>query len=111
MLTSIAWNGIEVLGYRILVAMDPPEATTRGGIIVPEKARTKAIIGEVLAVGPGGYHKDTGQFKTIEGIRVGDRVVLKEWAGEPIADNLIPSGFTKKVMVVNVDDLWAKLVG
>ena len=62
------------------------EEVTKGGIIIPNQAKEKPSVGEVVGVGPGKYDK-FGTFKPTE-TKVGSKVLYKgKYAGvdmEPI---------------------------
>lgn len=73
---------------RVLIRRIQEEEKTAGGIIIPDAAKEKAQIAEVLAVGPG---KTTPDGKVIPmQIKKGDKVFFSKYAGvEAGEDTLI----------------------
>ncbi len=61
----------------LLVQPERLEEMSKGGILIPKNAKAKHIIGKVLAVGPGRI-TDRGVRVEVDGVRVGDRVILSE---------------------------------
>jgi chaperonin GroES len=70
------------LGDRILVKRLEGEEKTAGGIFIPEAAKEKAQIAQVIAVGPGKTDK-AGNFIT-PAVKVGDKVYFGKFAGTEI---------------------------
>ncbi len=64
---------------RILVRREPEQDKTAGGIIIPDTAREKSQIGEVIAVGKGRVEKD-GKVTPLD-VKVGDRILFGKYAG------------------------------
>ena len=70
------------LGDRIVVKpKDEDEATTASGLVIPDTAKEKPQLGEVLAVGPGEY-KD-GERVPID-VSVGDLVFYSKYGGTEV---------------------------
>jgi chaperonin GroES len=67
---------LTLLGNRILVKPDHPEAFTKGGLIIPDSAKKPAGFGVVRAIGPGMLMKNGERWPMPEGITVGARVVF-----------------------------------
>ncbi|XP_065297390.1 10 kDa heat shock protein, mitochondrial [Dermacentor albipictus] len=67
---------------RILVERFVPEAKTKGGIMIPEKAQAKVHSATVVAVGPGG-RTDSGQTVPMA-VKEGDKVLLPEYGGTKV---------------------------
>ena len=44
------------LADRVVIKPAPAEEKTKGGIILPDTAKEKPVVGEVVAVGPGKGH-------------------------------------------------------
>ncbi|KAK8761669.1 hypothetical protein V5799_027066 [Amblyomma americanum] len=74
---------------RILVERFVPEAKTKGGIMIPEKAQAKVHSATVVAVGPGGRsefegkHSQSGQTIPMA-VKEGDKVLLPEYGGTKV---------------------------
>lgn len=64
---------------RVLVERFAKETTTKGGIMIPEKATSKVLNATVVAVGPG-IRKETGEHITCS-VKPGDKVLLPEYGG------------------------------
>jgi chaperonin GroES len=62
---------------RIVILRDKQESTTKGGIILPEKAQKEVNYGVVLAVGPGAFNMD-GSRRPM-GVKVGERVFFTDY--------------------------------
>jgi len=62
---------------RVVIKPAEPEDKTKGGIIIPDTAKEKPQMGEVVAVGPG---KD-GNLPTVQ---VGDKVLYGKYAGQEL---------------------------
>ena len=71
---------IRPLGDRVVVKRMEADETSAGGIILPESAKNKPQIGEVLAVGNGKLLKD-GTRRPLQ-VKVGDKVLFTNWAGD-----------------------------
>ncbi len=70
---------IKPLGDRILVKPAPAEDKTKGGIILPDTAKEKPVVGEVVAIGPG-RKSDDGKLLTPE-VKVGDKILYGKYSG------------------------------
>ncbi|OGD57190.1 co-chaperone GroES [Candidatus Berkelbacteria bacterium RBG_13_40_8] len=70
---------LKPLADRVVVKPIEQESKTKSGIIIPDTAKEKSHMGEVIAVGPG--HIEDG--KTIEmTVKVGDKILYKEYGGD-----------------------------
>lgn len=56
------------------------EEKTVSGIIIPENAKEKPQIGEIIAVGSGHVTPDGKTLPMI--LKVGEKVLYKEWGGD-----------------------------
>ncbi|MDR0555644.1 MAG: co-chaperone GroES [Holosporaceae bacterium] len=70
---------------RVLVKRVDQEEKTPGGIIIPDTAKEKPMIGEVLAVGAG-VRNDNGVLQPLD-VKVGDRIYFAKWGGNEIKLN------------------------
>jgi chaperonin GroES len=73
---------IRPLQDRILVKRLEQEATTKGGIIIPDTAKEKPAEGRVVAVGSGKLKED-GTVIPLE-LKVGDRVLFSKYGGNEV---------------------------
>ncbi|MFH2074711.1 MAG: co-chaperone GroES, partial [Pseudomonadota bacterium] len=73
---------IRPLQDRVIVKRIEEEATTRGGIIIPDTAKEKPMEGLVIAVGKG---KTTEDGKLIKpDVKAGDRILFGKYAGTEV---------------------------
>jgi len=63
---------------------DDQESTTSSGLVIPDTAKEKPQLGEVLAVGPGEY-KD-GERVPVD-VNVGDVVFYSKYGGTEVKHN------------------------
>lgn len=70
---------IKPLADRVVVKPLEEESKTKSGIIIPDTAKEKSHRGKVLAVGGGKY--DDGKLVPVS-VRVGDKVLYKEYGGD-----------------------------
>ena len=75
-------NTIRPLGQRVLVKRLDEEATSAGGIIIPDSAQEKPIEGRVKAVGAGKVGEDGKRVKP--DVKVGDKVLYSKYGGTEI---------------------------
>ncbi|NJK59506.1 MAG: co-chaperone GroES [Oscillatoriales cyanobacterium SM2_1_8] len=73
---------LKPLGDRILVKITEAEEKTAGGIFLPDTAKEKPQVGEVMAVGRGKLNED-GTLQPLD-VKVGDRVFYSKYAGTEI---------------------------
>jgi chaperonin GroES len=69
---------LKPLHDRVVVRRIEADTTSRGGIIIPDKAAEKPNQGEVLAVGPGAT-LDNGEIRPLA-VAVGDRVLFGKYS-------------------------------
>jgi chaperonin GroES len=79
---SINVSTVKPLGERVFVKISPSEEKTAGGIFLPDNAKEKPQIGEIVNVGPGKRNED-GSFAPLE-VKVGDQVLYSKYAGTDI---------------------------
>lgn len=76
------------LGKRVLVKRVEETKTTASGIIIPDNAKEKPLMGEVVAVS-----------KELSELSVGDKIVFAKYGGTEIK---LDSG---EFLVLNLDDI------
>ncbi len=83
-MTAISLNvsTVKPLGDRILVQVSDAEEKTPGGILLPDTAKEKPQVGQVVQVGPG-KRNDDGSVQTIE-VKIGDKVLYSKYVGTDI---------------------------
>ena len=73
---------LKPLADRVVIKASPADEITKGGIIVPDTAKEKPVMGEVVAVGPG---KVADDGKTIAPeVKVGDKVLYGKYSGTEV---------------------------
>ena len=70
------------LGDKVVVQREEAEATTAGGIVLPDSAQDKPQRGKVVAIGDG-HTKDDGS-KVALTVKEGDNVIFSSYAGDEI---------------------------
>jgi chaperonin GroES len=77
---------LQPLGDRVVVApTEDAESRTPSGLVIPDTAKEKPQIGEVIAVGPGA-RDDDGDRIPME-VSVGDKVLYSKFAGTEVKLN------------------------
>jgi len=69
------------------VLVKPLEAESKlpSGIILPDNAKEKPQMGEVMAVGPGSIDDKGNKVEMV--LKVGDKVMYKKWGGNEVKVN------------------------
>ena len=73
---------LKPLADRVVIKPSPADEKTRGGIILPDTAKEKPVIGEVVAVGPGKVADDG--TKIAPEVKVGDKVLYGKYSGTEV---------------------------
>jgi chaperonin GroES len=73
---------LKPLADRVIIKPLPAEEKTKGGIIVPDTAKEKPVMGEVIAAGPG-KRGDDGKLVPME-VKVGDKVLYGKYSGTEV---------------------------
>tara|TARA_Y100000996_G_C22472015_1_gene622533 strand:- start:378 stop:662 length:285 start_codon:yes stop_codon:yes gene_type:complete len=75
--------GIKPLSDRVVVKAQEAEEKTPSGIILPDTAKEKPQIGEIVATGPGKVN-DTGNLVKMT-LKKGDKVLYGKYSGTEIS--------------------------
>jgi chaperonin GroES len=94
---------LKPLGDRLIVRAVEEEQTTASGIVLPDTAKEKPQLGEVLAVGDGRYD-DTGKRIPMD-VAEGDKVLYSKYGGNEIKD---PDN-GEELLVLRESDVQAKV--
>ncbi len=80
---------IQPLFDRVLVKRLETEEKTAGGIFIPDTAKEKPVLGEVVAVGPGRMSEEGKQVPMT--VKKGDIVLFTKYVGNEVPgdDNLV----------------------
>lgn len=73
---------IKPLGDRVVIKPAPAEEKTKGGIILPDTAKEKPVVGEVVATGPG-RKGDDGKLVPLD-LKSGDKVLYGKYSGTEV---------------------------
>ena len=75
---------LKPLGDRIVVQpKEEDEARTASGLVIPDTAKEKPQLGEVLAVGPGNWNEDGDERIPLD-VSVGDLVFYSKYGGTEV---------------------------
>ena len=89
---------VKPLGDRVLLELCEVAEQIKGGIIIPDAAKEKPQLAEVLAVGPGGL-VDGKEVKMY--VEVGQKVIYSKYAGTEVKLD------GKEMIIVRQNDILA----
>lgn len=69
----------------VLVKPLQQEETLPSGIVLPDSAKEKPQVGQVMAVGPGGTDDKGNPVNMV--VKVGQKVMYKKWGGNEVKVN------------------------
>lgn len=93
------------LGDRVVVKQARQEEVRASGLVIPDTAREKPQLGEVIAVGPGRVD-DNGKRVPVD-VKTGDRVLYAKYSGQEVPRGVY--GDEEDYMVLKENDILAKL--
>jgi chaperonin GroES len=93
------------LGDRIVVKQSQQEEVRASGLVIPDTAKEKPQLGEVIAVGPGRLDDNGKRVKMDVGI--GDRVLYAKYSGQDVPRGVF--GDQEDYMILKETDILAKL--
>jgi chaperonin GroES len=73
---------IKPLADRVVIKPNTAEEKTKGGIIIPDTAKERPVVGEIVAVGPG-RKGDDGKLIPVE-VKVGDKVMYGKYSATEV---------------------------
>ncbi|HRX79625.1 MAG TPA: co-chaperone GroES [Pirellulaceae bacterium] len=79
---EFGWMKVVPLGDKVVVKRLEAEATTAGGIVLPDSAKEKPQQGRVLSVGDGKLLPDGNRAG--HQVSEGDRVLFSAWSGTEV---------------------------
>ena len=85
--------GIEPMGEMVLLEMENAPEKTESGLLLPEEAREKMNVGQVVAIGPD-----------VEGLNLDDRVIYRQYSGTKV------EWLGIEYMLIKSEDLQAKVL-
>jgi chaperonin GroES len=83
----------------------PEETVTKGGLIIPETARERPLVGVVLAAGPGKFRKDGSRLPM--DCQVGDWVAFSPYANMEMLFDPIQG---KQFKIIHDDHIVCKII-
>ena len=75
-------HNIKPLFNHVLIKPLEAEEKTASGIILPDSAKEKPQIGEVMAIGPGDVTPKGEKIAMV--VKVGQKVMYKKWGGNEV---------------------------
>ncbi len=81
-MTKASKINIKPLGDNILIKPLEAENKTPSGIVLPDSAKEKPQMGQVMSTGPGSIN-DQGKLIPVS-VKVGQKVMYKKWGGDEI---------------------------
>jgi chaperonin GroES len=82
---SLSVSTVKPLADRVFIKVSASEEKTPGGILLPDNAKEKPQVGEIVAVGAG-KRNDDGSRSELE-VKIGDQVLYSKYAGTDIKLN------------------------
>jgi chaperonin GroES len=79
---TLSASTLKPLGDRVLIKVSVQDEKTAGGILLPDTAKEKPQVGEVVAVGMG-KRNDQGEIVPLE-VQVGNKVLYSKYAGTEV---------------------------
>lgn len=79
---TLGVSTVKPLGDRVFVKVNASEDKTAGGILLPDVAKEKPQVGEIVAVGPGKRNDDGSRQEP--DIKVGDQVLYSKYSGTDV---------------------------
>lgn len=92
---------VRPLSNRVLVRKLESSDTMKGGIILPDTAKKKQEMAEVIAIGPG---KKDSEGKLIQmPVEVGDIILMDKYSGQEVTVD------DEEYVIVRADDIIARI--
>ncbi|MBW4663561.1 MAG: co-chaperone GroES [Chroococcus sp. CMT-3BRIN-NPC107] len=79
---TLSVSEVKPLGDRVFVKVSAAEEKTAGGLYLPDNAKEKPQVGEVVALGDG-KRNDDGSRQQME-VEIGNKVLYSKYAGTDI---------------------------
>lgn len=81
---SVSASKIKPLLDYILVKPLEKEEVTPSGIYLPDSAKEKPQIGEIVAVGPGAFNDRGERIPIDKSLEVGAKILYRKWGGNDV---------------------------
>jgi len=92
-------------GDRVVVKQILQEEVRASGIVIPDTAKERPQLGEIIAVGPGRLDEN-GKRVPIE-VQVGERVLFAKYSGQEVPRGILPG--EEEYLVLKENDILARL--
>ncbi len=96
------------LGDRVVVRQIKQEEVRASGLVIPDTAREKPQLGEVIAVGPG--RLDENGKRIPMDLKVGDKVIYAKYSGQEVPKGVFGSE-EEEYLILKESDVLAKVEG
>ena len=96
------------LGDRIVVKQVRQDEVRASGLVIPDTAREKPQLGEVIAVGPG--RLDENNKRVPLDVKMGDRVLYAKYSGQEVPRGVFGSD-EEEYLVLKESDILARVSG
>ncbi len=93
------------LGDRVVVKQTRQDEVRASGLVIPDTAREKPQLGEVIAVGPG--RLDENNKRVPIDVKAGDRVLYAKYSGQDVPRGVF--GDDEDYLILKESDILAKL--
>jgi chaperonin GroES len=94
-------------GDRVVVKQILQEEVRASGIVIPDTAKERPQLGEIIAVGPGRLDEN-GKRVPIE-VQVGERVLFAKYSGQEVPRGILPG--EEEYLVLKESDILARVSG
>lgn len=94
---------IRPLYDRVVIRRSEENRTSSGGIVIPDTAKDKPVLGEIIAIGDGKI-LDNNQKRPLA-VKVGDKVLFAKYAGTEVKLG------DEDVLVMREEDLMGVVEG
>ena len=94
---------LKPLEDRVVVKAVTQEEKTASGIVLPDTAKEKPMLGEVVAVGEGKWD-DEGEKRIPVDVNVGDRVIYGKYSGTEYK-----TSDGEELLILRVSEILAKV--
>ena len=92
-------------GDRVVVKQILQEEVRASGIVIPDTAKERPQLGEIIAGGPGRLDEN-GKRVPIE-VQVGERVLFAKYSGQEVPRGILPG--EEEYLVLKESDILARL--
>ena len=94
---------LKPLEDRVVVKAVTQEEKTASGIVLPDTAKEKPMLGEIVAIGDGKWD-EAGTKRIPVDVKVGDRVIYGKYSGTEYK-----TGDGEELLILRVSEILAKV--